>query len=295
MLKRIQLLLGDGTYVFENLESGDYIVIFYYNTEMYVLTDYRKSGVDESKNSDVISQKVFVNGESKTAAISDTIRLQTSSYANVDMGVVTSKKFDLKLDKTITKVTVQNKEGVKSYNYSDTKLAKVDITGKQLAGSTIVVEYKIRVTNEGNVPGYAKSIVDYLPKDMKFNSNLNPNWYLGRDGGLYNTSLGNQILNPGQTKELTLYLTKQMVEAKSVIQNNQAEVYEQFNDLGLNDIDSTPNNKASNEDDQSSADLIITIKTGAVVGYTVAVLIILIVVACGIFVLKQRNARYYNK
>ena len=293
-LEKTTTTANDGTYVFENLASGDYIVMFYYNTEMYALTDYRKSGVDESKNSDVISQKVFIGGQNRTAGISDTIRLQTNSYANIDMGLVTSKKFDLKLDKVITKVTVQNKEGVKSFNYSDTKLAKVDITGKELVGSTIVVEYKIRIANEGNVPGYAKSIIDYLPKDLRFNSNLNPNWYVGRDGGLFNTSLTNQIINPGQTKELTLYLTKQMVDATSVIQNNQAEIYEHYNELGLSDIDSTPNNKASNEDDLSSADLIITIKTGAVVGYSVSTIIILIIVAAGIYILRKRNARYYN-
>lgn len=283
-----------GEYVFENLEQGNYIVVVYYDNQTFKLTDYKKSGVADSQNSDFVSAKVIQNEEEKEAAVSDTLRLKSGSYANIDIGLVNTKQFDLKLDKYISKVTVQNKDGVKTYNYNNTNLAKVDLTAKYMVGSTIVTEYKIKVTNEGNVAGYAKNIVDYMPSQMKFNSSLNPDWYAGNDGYLYNTELQNQVINPGETKEISLVLTKQVADTSSTIINNQAEIFEDYNQFGIIDIDSKIRNKAQNEDDMGSADLIISIRTGAEVTYTVVVLISLMGIACVIYIIRKRNAIYYN-
>ena len=285
---------SDGTYVFDNLEKGNYTVIFYYNTEIYAVTEYQKEGVATNINSDVISAKVTLDGEEKLAAISDTIKLSNSSFANIDMGLINTKQFDLKLDKYISKITVQNKEGVKTYNYSDAKIGKADITSKRMIGSTIIAEYKIKVTNNGNVAGYAKSIVDYMPSQMKFNSNLNPNWYAGNDGNLYNTKLAETVINPGETKEVSLVLTKQLADTGSIIINNLAEISEDFNDLGLKDKNSTPKNQAQGEDDISSADLVITIKTGSAVTYTCLILVALVILAVVVYVLKKRKDNYYD-
>ena len=284
----------DGSYVFENLEKGEYIVIFYYDNQIYAVTDYMKSGVSEDKNSDVISSKITENGTELDVAVTNTIKLSTSSYANIDVGLIVTKKFDLKLDKTINKITVQNKEGVKSYNFDNTTMAQVPITGKRLVGSVIITEYKIKVTNEGNVPGYAKNIVDYLPKEMKFNSDLNSNWYAGNDGYLYNTELANTVINPGESKEIALILTKQVTESNTVIVNNLAEIAEDYNELGIKDFDSTVKNQAQNEDDLGSANMIITVRTGATVAYIGMTLIGLVVAGCIIYIIRKRNAKYYN-
>ena len=285
---------NDGSYVFENLDKGEYMVVFYYNNQIYGVTDYKKSGVSENQNSDVIASKITENGVQTEVAITDTIRITNSSVANIDMGLVLNKKFDLKLDKFVSKITVQNKEGVKTYNYTDSTMAKVDITAKRMVGSTIVVEYKIKVTNEGNIAGYAKNIVDYLPKELKFNSDLNSTWYAGNDGYLYNTELAEQVINPGETKEISLILTKQISDSSSVIVNNLAEIYEDYNELGIKDIDSNIRNQAQGEDDMGSANVLITIKTGSVVTYTCITLISLIILGAGIYVIRKKTARYYN-
>ena len=284
----------DGSYVFENLEKGEYMVVFYYNNQIYGLTDYKKSGVTESQNSDVIASKITENGMQTEVAVTDTIKISNSSFANIDMGLILNKKFDLKLDKYVSKITVQNKEGVKTYDYTDTTLAKVDITAKRMVGSTLVVEYKIKVTNEGNIAGYAKNIVDYLPKELKFNSDLNPTWYAGNDGYLYNTELTEQAINPGETREINLVLTKQMSDSSSVIINNLAEVYDDYNELGIKDIDSNIRNQAQGEDDMGSANVLITIKTGSAVTYTCIALITLVILGAGIYVIRKKTARYYN-
>ena len=221
-------------------------------------------------------------GKEILAGVTDTINLE-KSISNIDIGLVSKEKFDLKMDKTVTKITVQNNEGTKVHNYNNSKLAKVDITGKELNNSTVIIEYKIALTNEGNVAGYAKNIVDYLPKELSFNSELNTDWYLGNDGYIYTTSLKDTLINPGETKELTLILTKQMTETNTGIINNNSEIKEDYNEKGIQDRDSTPGNNAQGEDDISSANVIITVKTGATVIYTIIVFIALIVLAVGIY------------
>lgn len=39
--------------------------------------------------------------------------------------------------------------------------------------TTVVVEYTIKVTNEGEVDAYVRKIADYLSSDYKFSSELN--------------------------------------------------------------------------------------------------------------------------
>ena len=72
-------------------------------------------------------------------------------------------------------------------------------------------------------------------------------------------------LEPGQSKEITLILTKQMTENNTGLVNNTAEIAESYNELGLTDVNSTEGNKVDGENDMSSADVIISIKTGEVV------------------------------
>ena len=169
---------ADGEYIFKNLSNGKYTVVFSYDSSRYGLTEYKKQGVSEDRNSDVISGKE----ENKTVAITDVITINNGSKSNIDMGLIEAKIFDLALTKRITKVTVQNSKGTKSYDFDNTELAKVDINGKNLSGSSVIVEYAITVKNEGEVEGYAKKIVDYMPKELEFSTELNNSWYKGNDG-----------------------------------------------------------------------------------------------------------------
>ena len=292
-IKRI-ITANDGTYVFDNLDTGNYMVVFQYDTNIYGLTDYNKTGVNESQNSDVIESTMTENGETKTIALTNAIRITDSSYANIDMGLVYKNKFDLKIDKYVTKITVQNKDGVKTYNYNNSKLAKVDITAKKIAGSTVIIEYGIKVTNEGNTEGYAKNIVDYKPTDLEFKADLNPTWYAGNDGNVYSNELANTLIKPGETKEIKLVLTKEMTETNAGVSNNRTEIYEDYNDYGMKDIDSTVKNKAQGEDDLSSADVIITVSTGGAVAYTCGTIIVLLLMLAGLYIVRKKTARYYN-
>lgn len=264
-----------GNYTISKISQGKYTVIYLYDTANYSATTYRKENIDENVNSDAIDSEITLDGVTRTAAITEEILITDANIYNIDLGLVSNPKFDLKLDKTVSKITLQDANGTSVYEFEDSKLAKKDLVGKQIAGTTVIVEYKIKVTNEGAISGFVKKIADYMPTEMKFSSELNKDWYTSENGVLYNSSLANTIINPGESKDVTLTLTKKMTEDNLGTYHNEAEIYESYNDLGIKDIDSTSGNKLANEDDISSADVVITVKTGEVllfVGLTITIL-----------------------
>lgn len=285
---KVQETNEDGEYVFANLQSGKYMVVYLYDAGNYGITAYQKEGVADNLNSDAIAMKINLHDEIMNAAVTNTIEIKDSNVRNIDVGLIISPKFDLKLEKVISKITVTDSNGTKENEYKDSNLVKLDLNPKTINSTSIIVEYKIKVTNEGGVAGYAKKIVDYIPQDMKFSSELNKEWYSADNGNIYNSSLANTLIQPGETKEITLLLTKKMNDNNVGIINNIAEIYEASNDLGLVDIDSTPANKVQNEDDMSSADAIIGIKTGQIYVYITITLITISILGAGIYLINKK-------
>lgn len=275
---------ADGNYTLSNLEKGKYIVVFEYDTEKYMVTSYQSKDVDSTKNSDAVKASRIVNGEDKLAAYTDSINL-TNNISNIDLGLAEAKIFSLKLEKVISKMIVTNKNGSKTYNFEDTDMAKVEIASKELSGSNVVIEYKLKVTNVGEVAGYAKTIVDYLPSSLTFNSGLNSDWYK-KGNNLYTSSLGNTKIEPGETKEVTLTLTKKMTESNTGLTNNKAEIASAYNSLGIKNTTTTEKNgKTSNA---GSADSIISVKTGTAVSY-VALTFTIVIAICGFAYLVNKK------
>lgn len=278
----------DGSYMFNNVPQGKYSVIFFYDSAKYSPTTYKKSGVSEEQNSDAIDKTVNYEGKDQIAAVTEEIVLADTNQFNIDLGIVEDAKFDLKLDKVVQAITVNNGKNTKEHVYNS-KLAKLDFESKYANTSSIVVEYKFTITNEGGIAGYVKKLADYLPEELKFNSELNKDWYEGKDGVIYNASLANTIINPGESKEVTLILTKNMNGDDDFgLINNSAEIYETSNDYGALDIDSTPGNKATNEDDYSTANVLTSVKTGDIVIYTTLIVTIIAIVGVGIYMIKKK-------
>lgn len=278
----------DGSYMFNNVPQGKYSVIFFYDSAKYSPTTYKKSGVSEEQNSDAIDKTVNYEGKDQIAAVTEEIVLADKNQFNIDLGIVEDAKFDLKLDKVVQAITVNNGKNTKEHVYNS-KLAKLDFESKYANTSSMVVEYKFTITNDGGIAGYVKKLADYLPEELKFNSELNKDWYEGKDGVIYNASLANTIINPGESKEVTLILTKNMNGDDDFgLINNSAEIYETSNDYGALDIDSTPGNKATNEDDYSTANVLTSVKTGDVVIYTTLIITIITIVGVGIYMIKKK-------
>lgn len=275
----------DGAYTFTDIAKGEYIVIFEYDTNLYIPTIYQAKGVSEKQNSDAIQSNININNENKTVAVTDNIKLN-KNISNIDLGLIKAEKFDLELNKYVTKMTVVNSHETKVYEFDKSTLAKTEIAAKYLKDSTVMIEYTIEVKNTGELSGYVQSIVDYAPTELNFSSDLNKDWY--KSGNyLYNDSLKNIEIKAGETKEIKLILSKKMTESNTGLTNNTAEIAKAYNNNGVVDIDSTPGNNQK-EDDLGSADTIISVKTGAVVSYIVLTLSIVIVLAGVAYIINKK-------
>ena len=267
-----------GEYVFDNVKPGEYYVKFEYDTTKYQLTDYKKQGVMADRNSDAIIANY--------KAVTDKIQITDSSVSDIDIGLVKAGIFDLSLDANINKITVQNDKETNTYEMENPKLAKIDINPKYADSSKIYVEYTVTVANRGEIAGYVKSLVDYLPDGLDLDTSINSGWYIGSDGNAYTTQLADDLIQPGETRDIKLVLTKQMTDTSTGIINNTFEIAQTYNQYAIDDIDSVPGNQAQDEDDLSKADVIIGIQTG---GSMINVMIIsatLITVLIALYVIK---------
>ncbi len=279
---------SEGKYTFSNLPKGTYMVIFEYDSAYYDVTEYNKSEVTEDLSSKAIQTKINKDGVLKLAGVTNTITITDSSIANINIGLVERPKFDLSLQKQLSIVKVENSSGTTTYAFDNTKLGKIDIPGNYLKSTTVTMQYKIIVKNDGAVAGTAKKVVDYIPSDLKFDNSQNAGWYIGTDGNLYNETLANTILQPGESKELTLILTKKMTEDNTGLVTNKAEIYEDYNEYGYEDYNSKPANNAQNENDFDYVSLILTVKTGQTILYITITLISLAIIAIGVYFINKK-------
>ena len=280
---------NNGMYVFNNIIEGDYVVVFIYDSNKYELTTYKKSGILENVNSDVTNVSLIIDGVTVKAGLTDKFTINNSNIYNLDIGLIEKAEFDLNLNKTVSSITVKASNGqtmTKQYNGQD--IALLPLNQKIIEGSEVTIEYKISIKNEGDVPGYAKKIVDYLPKDIVFDKDLNPNWLMNPDGNIYNTELSELIINPGETKEIKLILNKFMTKNNTGLISNTAEIYEDYNDKALKDKDSTVANQAQGEDDMSLAEALITVATGEAAMYLIITLIAGAILGAGIFIINKK-------
>lgn len=283
-----------GMYILSNIPKGKYIIIFDFAKDKYKITTYKAEGISESENSNAMMSELTIQGETKEFVATDVIQVENDNISNINIGLNEIQKFDLKLEKYISKMTVQNSKGTVVKEYNNENIAKLELDAKQLNNTNVIIEYKIKISNIGEATGYAKKIVDYMPNDMKFNSELNKDWYQNGKN-IYTNSLENQPIKAGETKELTLILTKAMNENNVGRMGNVAEIAEDYNELGMKDINSTPNNRVSGENDMSTADAIISIKTGGIVFYSIITIVILIALSTVLVpVIKNKN-KHKNK
>ncbi len=295
-IKKRQTVNNSNIYRFSSVENGNYIVVFEYDSKLYGITTYKKEGIDESVNSDAYTGNIDRDGKQINVAKTDRIEIDGNSVSNINLGLIHAMKFDLEIDMGIEKVTVQTSRGTNSTKYNFTKFVKDEISSRQLNGAKVLVEYKINVKNNGDLKGYAKKVVDYVPEGMELNSSLDKNnaWFTSSDGNIYTSILENVELNPGETKEISLILTKEMSETNTGLMDNIVEIAEDYNIYGMTDIDSSPGNKAQKEDDMSQADVIILVKTGDAFMYTSLIITSVVLLSVAAFVVYSKT-RIFNR
>ncbi len=269
---------SEGAYSFSGIPNGIYTVLFEYDSTKYRVTTYQKEGVPGNVNSDVISTTIESSGKTSEAGVTDSIIINDGSISSIDLGLVLAQVFDLKLEKYISNVSVKTAKDETSKDYNNVTLAKTDIRSKYLNGSVVTVEYTFIVSNEGDFSGFAKTIVDYMPREMEFNPELeqNKDWYVGQDGNLYTNILENRELKSGDKETIKLVLTKHTTEENIGIMSNIAEIYEDYNTYGEKDINSIPANKMQTENDIGKADLVIGVGTGGIIIYISIIILIFV-------------------
>ena len=204
------------------------------------------------------------------------------------------KTFDLALRKWVTQAIVidNGKQTVTQTGhqpYDDPEqVVKVEIKAGQLNKVTVKFRYSIRVTNEGDIEGYAKEVTDYVPSGLKFVAEDNPGWTDEGNNVISTRLLENTLLKPGEYADIDVVLTWINNEngLGSVLENT-AEISEDYNEYGVPDKDSTPDNKKTGEDDLDVAPVLLSIKTGQARIYFTLCFTVLISTAVGIIIIKK--------
>ena len=153
-------------------------------------------------------------------------------------------------------------------------VVKVELYRKNINDVVVKFRYKIRITNEGDIAGYATEITDYVPEGLRFVAEDNPGWTDEGNNVISTRLLENTLLQPGESAEVEVVLTWINGEDNMGQMTNIAEISEDYNDKGAPDRDSTPDNQVWGEDDIDDAPVLLSIETGQeriyyVLGFTV--------------------------
>lgn len=272
----------NGKYSFDNLSKGTYLVVFEFDTNKYTVTTYQKEGIEDSLNSDATMSNVKIDENSKLVGVTDYIKLEDADANNIDLGLIENAVFDLSLNKLIDSITVVTVQGNKTTNYKNKNFAKVDLVARYMNDTDVIIKYKFVIKNEGDVTAYVDRLEDNLPSGLEFSSELNKDWYKGSDGNLYTTSLAGIAIEPGKTSETELILTKKTTEETTGTFTNNAELIKISN---LEAIEEKEEAKANNK---SSADVVISIKTGSAIMYIGITLGSIAIIAAGAYIIKKK-------
>lgn len=223
---------------------------------------------------------------------------ETGSYVpgqqdDDDFEKVIVKIFDLALRKWVTQaIVIENGQQTVTQTGHDAwddpeAVVKVELHRKKLNQVTVKFRYSIRVYNQGEIEGYAKEVTDYIPEGLKFVAEDNPGWTDEGNNVISTRLLENTLLQPGEYADIEVLLTWINNENNMGVMNNIAEISEDYNKYGVPDIDSTPDNKKSGEDDIDDAPVMLSISTGQMRIYFTLGFIVLMTTASGIVLIKR--------
>lgn len=114
----------NGIYVLDKIGNGKYIAIFDYDNSHYALTKYKVDKVAETENSNAILNELLIENERKQVASTDILEVQDNNISNINIGLIKLQNFDLKLDKYVSKILIQNANGTTVREYDNATMAK---------------------------------------------------------------------------------------------------------------------------------------------------------------------------
>ena len=187
----------------------------------------------------------------------------------------TPEKYNLKVDKIISKIILDGKE----QTISNGKLAKTEMHKTKLKTSDLVVEYTIKVSNTGEKAGYA-TLTESIPEGFEIKQEENADWSI--EGQTARVKTPN--LKSGEEKEYKIVLHWVKGDYNIGVKINTASLTEENKDKEIKDDNP--------EDNTSTATLIVTISTGELLENVEPLLIIATIV---VFISALRVAiKIYN-
>ena len=217
---------------------------------------------------------------------------------DLDKEFVKVKYFDLALKKWVSRAIVTNQDG--SQNIIETghtgdedpePPAKVDLGRQDINKVTVKFEFQIKITNEGEIAGYAKEITDYIPEGLRFVQEDNPDWYtrepLNGKERVATKLLENTLLQPGESATVSIILTWINGQDNMGLKTNIAEISQDYNDSHTPDIDSVPDNFKEDEDDIDDAPVMLTVALGDAKLYIGIATLVVIALGGGVFIIKK--------
>ena len=215
---------------------------------------------------------------------------------DIDIEKVKVKYFDLALEKIITEYSIKldGKTTVTKTNHKfgvkPEPVVKIELKNYTIKNAVIKYKYQIKITNEGEMAGYAEEVKDYIPEGLKFVQAENPKWKLGKDGKTVTTDqLKDTLLQPGESAVVEITLQWINGQHNLGLKQNWAEISEDKDEHKnpVDDIDSTPNNRKEGEDDIDDASVVLSITTGIGENYVVITGGVLAIICAGIVLIRK--------
>ena len=289
----------------ETIETPDY-------RDLKVVFKVSQEDIPEENEDGIITNKAHITADSDDDEDSNPDEWNDGED-DQDTEKVYVQKFDLALFKWVTQtiVTVDGKttttetgfepnvgkteasgEGYRD-NSEEEPIASVTIDKKKLNDTVVKFVYNIKVVNEGDLEGFATEITDYIPGGLKFVAEDNPLWTLAEDGKITTRALETKLLKPGESAEVPVTFTWINDSENLGLKTNIAAITEDYNEKGVSDEDSTPENEdipnyeKEQEDDDDFALVILTLKTGNTASYIWLIFVTISIILAGAILIKK--------
>ena len=231
--------------------------MFEYETQKYSPTVYKKNNTEENKTSDAVSVNNKLQEDSKQVAVSDAIKINFQSKSDENLGLVNNNTFNMSLKGEIVKLEILNNNDEKSIETKEIKetVNKFKISPFENKEANVDIYYKLKVKNEGNIPGKVVKIGAYLSE----NENIvdGQRWIKERENFATTRQLENTELNPGEEKEIEVKIQTTIEKALNKVMDTKFEIIETSNNIGIKDVNSVEGNNSTNEDDNINLDIVI--------------------------------------
>ena len=162
--------------------------------------------------------------------------------------------FNLSVDKWVSSVNINGINHTGKNIHNKDELYAVDIHRSKVDTADVKITYKIRVSNTGEIEGTAGQIIEVIPEGYSYYQEDNTIYWEERNGSFVTDTLKDEIIEPGEYKEIEIVLRWNKGEDNFGEKENLVILTQENNPAGYQDV--------NEEDNHSTSDMLITVATG---------------------------------